>query len=64
LILLCKAHHHLLHRSTFTITACGGRFVFSDEAGAVIEPVPALTIATQLLAAADLQSIPTWVASP
>jgi hypothetical protein len=64
LVLLCKAHHHTLQHGAFTITASGGRFVFSDETGAVIEPVPALTIAVEPLAAADRESIPTWAGDP
>jgi hypothetical protein len=62
--MLCKTHHHLLHRGAFTIASSGRRFVFRDVAGAVIEPVPALTIASEPLTAVDLETIPTWAGDP
>src|SRR5439155_100640 len=60
LILLCKAHHHLIHHTGFTITADNGRFVFRDPAGTVLQPAPTLAAVTEPLPDVDHETVPRW----
>jgi hypothetical protein len=60
LILLCKAHHHLIHHNGFTVVASSHGFVFRDPEGTVLQPAPALAPVRQPLPDFDHESLPQW----
>jgi hypothetical protein len=41
LVLVCKAHHHAIHHDSFSVTlAAGGRFVFRNPDGDLLQDIP------------------------
>jgi hypothetical protein len=60
LILLCKAHHHLIHHNRYTVAASSHGIVFRDPEGTVLQPAPALAPAPAPLPDFDHESVPQW----